>query len=192
MTRVITHRYQDPLDVVWLHAARLAGIQVERDAEVNAAWDGSHKLRIGTTELLDVDDNLAQMILHEMCHALVAGPGGFQREDWGLAYDEPEHVHFEHAALRLQAALADRFGLRQFLASTTDFREYFDRLPESPLCGEDDPAIELAQRGLELATQNGWLAIIETALSATRSLADIVADKVEKDSLWVTTKEHPG
>lgn len=174
--------------MIWLHAARQAGIQVVRAAEVNAAWDGSHKLRIGTAESLDADDSLAQMILHEMCHALVAGPDGFQQEDWGLVYDEPEHVRFEHAALRLQAALADRFGLRQFLASTTDFRRYFDCLPESPISGENDPAIELARCGLELATQNGWLAIIESALHATRSIADIVADKIDDDSLWVTTK----
>ncbi len=174
--------------MIWLHAAKLAGIRVERDAEVNAAWDGVRLLRIGTAELLDADDSLAQMILHEMCHAMVAGHDGFAREDWGLAYDEPDHVHFEHAALRLQAALADRFGLRQFLASTTDFREYFDRLPESTLDIHDDPAIAMAQRGMELARHNGWLAIIDSALAATRAIAEIVSDKVEADSLWVTTQ----
>lgn len=189
MTRHVTHRYQDPLEVIWIYAARQAGIQVERNAEVNASWDGSHRLRFGTTELLDADDNLAQMILHEMCHALVAGPDGFVREDWGLIYDEPDHIQFEHAALRLQAALADPYGLRQFLASTTDHREYFDRLPKSPLDADDDPAVDLARRGMQLAIQNGWLEIIETALSATQVIAKTVSGKSDADSLWTTTDQ---
>jgi hypothetical protein len=185
---MITSRYVDPLDLVWLHAARSAGIRVVRDAGVNASWDGSGTLRIGTAESLDADDCLAQMILHEMCHALVAGPAGDCLEDWGLDYDNPRHVVFEQATLRLQAAFATPYGLRAFLAATTDFRNFYDGLPELPLAASDDPATELARRGWELARQNGWLSILEQALEATRAIAHIVADRAGNDSLWQTAR----
>ncbi len=183
MSRQIEFEYTDPLDLVWIHAARQAGIEVQRDPEVNASWDGCGVLRIGTPDVLDADDCLAQMILHEMCHALVAGKERFRSPDWGLEYENGGDVVYEQAALRLQAALADPFGLRRFMAATTIYREYYESLDDLPLAG-DEMAATLARQGLERAQQNGWLAIIENALGATRSIAGIVAACANGSSLW--------
>ncbi len=183
-SRPIEMHYQDPLDLVWLAATRAIGIQVIRDPEVFAAWDGAGVLRIGTPETLDADDSLAQMILHELCHALVAGPECMNQPDWGLDYDSPEHQIFEKATLRLQAALADLFGLRSFLAATTGFRNYYDRLPANPLAADTDPAVELARAGLERAGHEPWSTPIAQALAATREIARIVLPSAEPQSLW--------
>ena len=51
---------------------------------------------------------LAQLILHELCHALVEGPGALNRPDWGLDNESARDVEREHACLRLQARLAQR------------------------------------------------------------------------------------
>ncbi len=187
-SRQVDITYQDPLNVVWLAAADAIGIQVVRDPEVFAAWDGAGVLRIGTSNTLDQDDNLAQMILHEFCHALIAGPESMGQPDWGLDYETTEHQLFEHATLRLQAVLADLFGLRQFLAATTDFRDYYDRLPADPLAGGDDPAIGLAQQGLERARHEPWSTPLAQALAATRELARVVAPFANQATLWSVAK----
>jgi hypothetical protein len=69
--RKIDRKYSDPVDLIWLHAAAEMGMRIERSAEVNASWNGAGVLTIGTPETLDPDDCLAQMILHESCHASV-------------------------------------------------------------------------------------------------------------------------
>jgi len=192
MERQITHQYRDPLDLIWLHVAESCGITVVRDPEVFASWDGARVLRIGTPATLDPDDSLAQMILHELCHALVAGPDGFSQPDWGLDYDDPQHMVFEHAALRLQAALADEFGLREFFASTTDFRQYYDRIPADALAkrpndpGPDNPAIHLARSAIPRLGERGWAKPIRHGLTATQQIASIIFDSVPKHSLWKT------
>ena len=107
---------------------------------MNASWNGAGVLTIGTPETLDPDDSLAQMILHETCHALCEGPESLQKMDWGLDNSSPAKRVHEHACLRLQAALADQYGLRAFFAATTMFRAYYDRLPSEPLAPSDDPA----------------------------------------------------
>ncbi|MEO8498520.1 MAG: YkgJ family cysteine cluster protein, partial [Planctomycetota bacterium] len=95
--RTIRVTYQDPLDLIWIQAARSLGVIVERNPDVFASWDGAGVLRIGTAETLDADDSLAQMILHELCHLLVEGPEAIQLPDWGLEND-PSKVAHEHAA----------------------------------------------------------------------------------------------
>lgn len=184
MSRQIKTRYQDPVDVVWLHVARQCGIQVHRDAEVFASWDGHGILRIGTPETLDADDSLAQMILHELCHALVAGPTAFAHEDWGLDYDDPDHQVYEQAALRLQAALADEVGMREFFASTTDFREYFDQLPANPLNDNEDPATVIACDAMKRLDQSSWSKAIRAGLQQTRQISDIVRGIAPSSSIW--------
>lgn len=184
--RTINHVYQDPVDIIWLHAARELGIQVMRDAEVFAAWDGNSTLRIGTPETLDPDDSLAQMIFHEICHWLIEGPESFSEEDWGLDYDRPEHAVREHACLRLQAALADRFGLRTFFASTTDFRDYFDSLPADPLADPEDPAAVLATEGLQRALSSDIATVLDHALRKTREIANVIQGLAPENSLWRT------
>lgn len=180
--RKIEKHYQDPLDIVWLNAAKLLGISVVRDQEVFAAWDGKGTLRIGTAETLDPDDSLAQMIFHEICHALVEGPEAFHLPDWGL--EANSDVCREHACIRLQAALADQFGLRNFLATTTDFRVYYDDLGPNPLEGESDPAIPLALSAWQRAQTGDWSNPIRIALQHTRSLLDIAKQVAPVDSLW--------
>jgi len=178
--RTITKTYQDPLDVIWIHAALTLGIEVERDATVFASWDGSSVLRIGTPETLDPDDSLAQMIFHELCHLLVEGPDAMHILDWGLKND-PVH---EHACLRLEAALADTVGLRDFFAATTMFRKYYDGLPSQPLEEDGDPAVKLALAAWERSRAGAWAATLDRALRMTADIADIVRDVAPGDSLW--------
>ena len=186
--RTISKQYSDPLDLVWIHAAEQIGMQVIRDPEVFASWDGEGVLRIGAPETLDPDDSLAQMIFHEICHALVEGPAAFHREDWGLDPDVAVGAVHEHACLRLQTVLSDRYGLLEFFAATTDFREYFDRIGPTPLEGSGDPAIELAKTAYRRATEGPWSAALDTALQQTRSIAAVVMELAPDDSLWGTVK----
>ena len=74
MMRTILSEYQDPVDLIWLQTCRRWGWQIDRSNQVFAAWNGKGTLTIGTSETLDADDSLAQLILHEFCHAMVEGP----------------------------------------------------------------------------------------------------------------------
>ncbi|MEZ6096416.1 MAG: hypothetical protein R3C03_19675, partial [Pirellulaceae bacterium] len=130
--RVVEKTYRDPVELIWIEAARQLGIAIERSSEVFAHWNGNGTLVLGSPETLDGDDCLAQMIFHEMCHALVCGPEWRTTVDWGLDNDVPEHQVFEHASLRLQAALSAEHGLNHFMAATTDFREFYDRIVDEP------------------------------------------------------------
>jgi hypothetical protein len=174
--RPITHRYMDPLDAVWLAAARRMGLTVIRSAEVYASTDGRGTLAIGAPETLDADDSLAQMILHEICHSLVEGPEGLRRPDWGLCNLSAADLVREHACLRLQAALADRHGLRTVLAPTTDHRPFYDRLGDDPLAAEGEPSVALARAALDRVGAPPWGPHLGRALSAT---AAIVAQAVD-------------
>lgn len=181
--RNIEQTYEDPLSLVWIRAAAQMGMRVERSAEVNASWDGAGVLTIGTPETLDPDDSLAQMILHEICHALCEGPESLEKLDWGLL-NEPEKKVHEHACLRLQAALADQVGMRAFFASTTMFRLFYDRLPADPLAAGDDPAIPLAQAAWQRAKHGPWAAALDEALRRTADIARALRGATTADSLW--------
>lgn len=182
--RNITKTYDDPLALVWIHAAAQMGIRIERSAEVNASWNGAGVLTIGTPETLDPDDSLAQMILHEVCHALCEGPDSLQKPDWGLDNFNPAKKVHEHACLRLQAALADQVGMRSFFASTTMFRAYYDRLPADPLAAGDDPAIDMARAAWERAQHGPWAAPIREALERTALIARALRGMTTEESLW--------
>lgn len=167
MPRDPTHRYLDPLDHVWLGVARAVGLTIERSDEVYAHAPGDARLVIGNPSTLDPDDCLAQMILHELCHALVEGPGSFAEPDWGLDNTSPKDLVREHACLRLQASLADRVGLRDFLGATTIFRRYYDALPEDPMAGDEDPAAGIARDALARADAPPFAPHLADALAAT-------------------------
>ena len=184
MPRPVRTQYQDPLEIIWIHAARQCGMDVKRDPEVFAAWDGKGVLRIGTAETLDADDSLAQMILHELCHGLVAGPESWSQPDWGLDYDNPDHQIHEQACLRLQAALADEVEMRSFFASTTDFRNYFDQLPADPLHDKHDPAASLALAAMHRFDNGSWNVPVREALRRTREFARLVQGIAGNRSLW--------
>jgi hypothetical protein len=187
MAREVRHRYDDPLDLVWLGCARACGIAVVRSSQVYASWDGAGTLTLSTPEHFDADDSLAQLIFHEMCHALVAGPGGVRRHDWGMENVDERDLVLEHACHRLQAALADRHGLRALFAVTTDHRPYWDALPVDPLAPGSDPAIALARDGWERAHAGPWAAPLARALERTAIIAEQVREAAE-GSLWGLTR----
>ncbi|MFT3923497.1 MAG: YkgJ family cysteine cluster protein [Myxococcales bacterium] len=191
MPRRIQHRYRDPLELVWLQCARELGIEVVRSNEVYASFDGKRTLTLSSAEHFDADDSLAQLIFHELCHALVAGERGRGRADWGMENVDERDVLQEHACHRLQAALAGRHGLREFFAVTTDWRSYWDALPLDPLAPGADPAIPLAREAYVRARRGPWAAAIEQALARTREVAELVrglGTGLESDSLWLRTR----
>jgi hypothetical protein len=179
--------YQDPLEVLWVETARQLGMTIERDNSVFASWNGRGVMTIGVSESLDPDDSLAQMIFHEICHGLVEGPEAFDKPDWGLQIDNPAHRVREHACLRLQAALADRHGLRELLAATTNFRKYYDTLSEDPLDSNNDPAAQIARQGWDRAANGAWSGPLNHALRMTAQIAAAVSSVAPQDSLWSRT-----
>ena len=174
--RRITAHYQDPLELIWLRCLSRLGWRLVRSPEVFASWDGERTLTLSTPEHMDPDDTLAQLIFHEVCHALVEGPKGWSKADWGLENIDARHLVHELACHRVQAGLAGRYGLRGLLAATTDWRPHYDALPLNPLApcalaGElDAQAIELARGGLERAQGEPWRGALDEALSATQAL----------------------
>jgi hypothetical protein len=176
MTRAIRSRYDDPLDAVWLAAAREVGWQVRRAADAYASYDGRGTLTITTPEAFDADDCLAQMILHELCHALVAGPEAASRRDFGLENADDRDLLQEHAVHRLQAALAGRWGLRRVFAVTTDWRPYWDALPADPLAPGRDPAIPLAREAFARAAEIPFEPALRRAFARTRAIVDATRD----------------
>lgn len=193
MSREIRHRYQDPLDLIWLALAGEIGIDVERSDEVYASFDGKRTLTLTSPAHFDPDDSLAQLLFHEVCHALVAGEKKAAHPDWGMANEDDRDLLQEHACHRLQAALASAYGLRDFFAVTTDHREYWDTLPLDPLHPGRDPAIPLAREGYARAVRGKWAAPLKSALTKTQALAAIMRTlSLPEASLWRRTRAmHP-
>ena len=167
MERKPQHTYLDPLDAIWLTVADRVGFRVERSAEVYASTDGEGVMTIGASSTLDSDDCLAQMILHELCHSLIEGTGSLEVPDFGLDNESQRDVAREHACLRLQAWLTGTHGLRGVLAPTTDFRGYYDELPEDPLQDAGDPAAAVAKLGAARSEQAPWSPHLQDGLDAT-------------------------
>lgn len=190
--RPITHRYDDPVDLIWLACAEQLGMTVARSDEAFASYDGSGSLIIATPAALDPDDTLAQMVLHEVCHALVCGDEALTTADWGLDNTDDRDLVYEHACHRVQAALADRHGLRAFMAVTTQWRPYWDALSADPLADGDDPAIALAQQAYQRGRRAPWRDPIDEALEATSHIALACAAAAGPDSLWAAAlPPHP-
>ena len=186
--RVIHHAYQDPLDVIWETCARQLGMTIARSDDVFASWDGTSILTLSTMRGFDPDDSLAQMVLHEICHALVQGPDAWSSVDWGLHNVDARDLSAEHAAQRVQAALASPYGLRSFVAVTTKWRSYYDALPEDPLSGPaSEPAVPLARTAYARSRTEPWKGAIDTALRRTARLAAMLQPLVGPDSLWSVT-----
>jgi len=192
VSRAIRHRYVDPIDEIWLTAARRLGIAVERTSDAYASYDGQGTLRIADPAQLDRDDSLAQLVLHELCHALVMGDQSLGRVDWGLANEDERDLVLEHACHRLQAALCDRSGLREVLAVTTEHRPYWDALPADPLAAGDDPAIELARAAWVRGRKTPWRDVLNEALGATSVIARTAQAFAAPGSLWqLASALHP-
>jgi len=169
------HTYLDPLDAIWLTVAARIGFQVERSAEVYASTDGKGIMTIGAPSTLDPDDCLAQMILHELCHSLIEGEESLEVPDFGLDNESERDVVREHACLRLQAWLTYKYGLRRALAPTTDFRSYYDRLPEDPFGDDGDSAVPVAKLGAARSEQAPWAPHLWEGLEATAKILRIAS-----------------
>jgi len=157
---------------IWRAAAAQIGFSVERTRDAYATSDGRGTISIAADDLLDVDDAFAQLVFHELCHAITEGVGVVGAPDWGLD-NVAAHAVREHACLRFAAHVADRFGLRAALAPTTDYRAYHDALGPAPLQGpgnDDDPAIALARAALARFEISPWRAPLEEALARTAAL----------------------
>jgi hypothetical protein len=189
--REIDCSYADPLDLVWLKTAERLGMTVSRSSEVFAEWDGQGTLRIADAGSMDPDDSVAQLVFHETCHALVEGPDAWELPDWGLVNRDDRHLGREHACHRLQAALADRHGLRRFLAVTTEHRPHYDALPADPLVG-DAPTAAVARCGWERATTGPWAETLDEALRTTALLARALRGFAADGSLWLRAESGPG
>lgn len=176
-TRVVNHRYVDPLDAIWIACAEAAGLSIQRGQNAYASTDGHGELLLSDAAGMDADDCLAQMILHEFCHALVQGPESFDWPDWGLENETGEDAPLEHACLRVQAALLAPLGLRQVLAPTTDYRAFYDELPEDPLVErkpEERESIIRARLALGRVSKPPYGPHLQTALEATATLVAAV------------------
>jgi hypothetical protein len=208
-----SHRYVDALDLIWTACARSLGFRLARSSEVYASSDGRGLIELAASEHLDPDDSLAQMVLHELCHALVEGAAGRAQPDWGLDNTSADDTWREHACLRLQAWLTLPWGLGQFFAPTTEHRvDFWMHLPEDdPFAawpGESpwaEQARQAARRAAFEATQAPWHEALQRALAATRKVADALAasgakellptaagpDALPLPNLWSTVKDAP-
>jgi len=204
------HTYQDPLARIWLTCAARVGFTVIRSRDAYASSDGQGRLLIATEDQFDPDDNLGQIILHELCHALVEGEAGERALDWGLDNTRMGNPWREHACLRLQAWLADSVGLRDFFAPTTDFRvTFWASLPANPFAatassvGRRDPSCVAARLGAWRTSQPRWAPHLTAALRASAQIAACLprddADHGQKatepdealPSLWNTASQSP-
>jgi hypothetical protein len=160
------------VDALWIGAAAALGFRVQRSSDAYASTDGAGTILIGTPDTLDDDDCLAQLVFHELCHALVQGEENLARADWGLDNTSDRDLAREHACLRLQAHLADGHALRKTLCPTTVTRTYYAELPAYPLQPRDTAdreACALAAAGARRAVR--WQPILDEALRATAAAA---------------------
>jgi hypothetical protein len=158
------------IDRLWIEAASRCGFRVERGDAAYASTDGNGTILLGSPETLDADDSVCQLVLHELCHALVQGEQSWRQVDWGLCNTDERDAVAEAACLRLQAHLATRHGLRAELRPTTSWRAYYEALPGEPLspAAEDDvPPCQQARAAVALAERRGLASVIDQALAAT-------------------------
>ena len=164
------------IDEIWRRAAARVGFQLARTGDAYATSDGQGGIAIGAADTLDDDDALAQLVFHELCHALTEGETALRKPDWGLD-NVPEHVVREHACLRVQACLADRFGLRAVMAPTTPYRDYYASLPRDPLlrapADDGDAATRAAAAACARFESSSWREPIEQALGETAAAIGI-------------------
>jgi len=197
--RPIAARYVDPCELVWLSTAQRLGLHIRRSPLVFSATDGSGRLQLSTRDDLDPDDCLAQMLLHEICHWCTNGVETYGERDWGFDLDGPTDPR-EHAALRLQAWLADQVELRTMFGPTGVYRQYYNRIPSDPTQPIDDSEWEAvvcqaANLAIERIQQDPWHPHVIEAMHTTARLREIVGPYVndyssehEEDSLpslWV-------
>ena len=169
------------IDQIWIDAAGRCGFRVERGEAAYASTDGRATILIGARAVLDDDDSLAQLVMHELCHALVQGEANWSRPDWGLDNTSDRDDDAEAACLRLQAHWADQRGLRGLMAPTTPWKSYYAALPADPLFpagSADEAPCALAAAAIGLAAGKAMDVVIDQALAATAGLLGLAAPVV--------------
>lgn len=159
---------------IWTRAAADIGFSVVRSPAAYASTDGSGRIEIGTDEILDEDDSVAQLVLHELCHALVQGQANWRVPDWGMDNSTNHDDDRERACLRLQAHWAGEYGLRVHMTPTTDWKKFYADLGPDAFHAQSDsdrPSVELAQAALALSQQTAIKNALSEALAKTASLA---------------------
>ncbi len=167
------------VEKVWITAAGRLGFCVERTRDAYASTDGKGVIFVGVDDTLDDDDSFAQLVFHEICHALVQGRACWNQPDWGLDNTSCRDDVKERACLRLQAHLATSYGLRAAMTPTTIWRDEYLLLGPEPLRVRDPDeheACALAQNAARLATEESIAPVIAEALAET-------AREITKDSL---------
>jgi hypothetical protein len=175
--------HDSQIERIWIDAAARAGFRVERTHDAYASTDGNGVIVVGADETLDDDDSLAQLVFHELCHALVQGPENLRVADWGLDNTSDRDLVAEHACLRLQAHLADAQALRPLMTPTTISRDYYRGLPAFPL-EEGDEASRRAGVAARWAATDPWRPALDEALAATAAL-------VKARGRWSMDDGHP-
>lgn len=176
--RPVRSRYVDPVEVVWLATARRLALTVRRDPSIFSRTDGQGLLALGPRSTLDADDCLAQMILHEICHWITNGVDTWHDRDWAFELDGEVDVR-EHACLRLQCWLGQRWGMREMFGPTGGYRQYYDQLPLDPLAPIDDSeweaaAVRIGEQAVWRAQQLPWWPALSAAMEATRAARDLL------------------
>jgi hypothetical protein len=177
--RPILSRYVDPCELVWLSTAQRVGLHIRRSPLVFSATDGSGRLQLSTRDDLDADDCLAQMLLHEICHWCTNGEETLHERDWGFALDGPTDPR-EHAALRLQAWLADQVGLRTMFGPTGVYRQYYEQIPDDPTEPIDESewercVVAAAIDAIARIQTQPWQPHVSQAMQATAALRKLVS-----------------
>lgn len=176
----------EAITALWISVAAEAGWQVIRTTSAYASSDGAGRISIGVDEALDADDAPAQLIFHELCHALTQGPGAWSRPDWGLSNTDARDVVAEHACLCVHVLLTSPFALRAAMAPTTEYRGYHDGLDPEILASSEEPAPARARAALALPGNARLRDGIVRGLAATRAALDEAAASGEGDG-----ERHP-
>jgi hypothetical protein len=176
--RPIESRYVDPCELLWLSTAQRLGLHIRRSPLVFSATDGSGRLQLSTRDDLDPDDSLAQMLLHEICHWCTNGLETMNDRDWGFDLDGPTDPR-EHAALRLQAWLADQVELRAMFGPTGIYRQYYNQIPSDPTQPIDESEWETtvctyAKSAIERIQHDPWHPHVLEAMHTTARLRTII------------------
>jgi hypothetical protein len=176
------------LDDVWINAGARLGIPVARGGDAYVHYDGV-QLHICTDEHLDADDTVAQLVLHELCHALVQGERNQRARDWGLDNTHDEDVWREMAAIRLQAHLCGAFALRAHLFPTTILRRFFETLPADAFAPNEhgyltgpaertDHSVAFARAAARRAAREPWAGILDEALRQSAAALGVELHRV--------------
>ena len=132
-------------------------------------------MTIGAPSTLDPDDCLAQMILHELCHSLIEGAESLGVPDFGLDNESERDVLREHACLRLQAWLTQRYGLRGYLRRRRTFGATMMSCRRTRWRMTATRPRPLAKLGAARSEEGPWAPHLREGLEATAKVFEIAS-----------------